>query len=108
LEHQSPFLNSFEIFFEELDVSFSDLDKKCIATSKLQTLCQGSHPAFMYASKFRQLACDISWNKAMLMNQFQFGLHGDVKDLLLTMHDPTTLSQTITQAMRCDNRFLEC
>jgi hypothetical protein len=37
------------------------------------------------------------------MNQFQFGLRGDVKDLLLTMFDPTTLSQAIAQAVCCDN-----
>jgi len=41
------------------------------------------------------------------MNQFQFGLCGDVKDLLLTMHNPITLSQIIAQVVRCGNRFFE-
>jgi hypothetical protein len=31
----------------------------------------------------------------------------DVKDLLLTMLNPTTLSQAIAQAMHCDNRLFE-
>jgi len=57
----------------------------------------------MYASKFKQLACDISWDETTLISQLQFGLHSDVKDLLLTMLNPTTLSQAITQAIRCDN-----
>jgi hypothetical protein len=42
------------------------------------------------------------------MNQFLFGFCEDMKDLLLTMHDPTTLSQVIVQAMHCDNRLFEC
>jgi hypothetical protein len=28
LEHQSPLLNNFETFFEELNATFGDLDKK--------------------------------------------------------------------------------
>ncbi len=68
LEHQSPLSNNFETFCEEYGVSFSDSNKKCIATSKLRTLCQGSRPTFMYVSTFRQLACDIWWNKIVLMN----------------------------------------
>lgn len=61
----------------------------------------------MYALEFKKLACDISWDETTLINQFQFGLHSDVKDLLLTMLDPTTLSQAIAKASRCDNRLLE-
>jgi len=41
------------------------------------------------------------------MSQFQFGLYGDMKDLLLTMPDPMTLSQAITQVMHYDNQFFE-
>ncbi len=37
-----------------------------------------------------------------------FGLCGNVKDLLMTMFDPTTLSQVITQIMRYDNRPFKC
>ncbi len=42
------------------------------------------------------------------MSQFQFGFHGDVEDLLLTMYDPMTLSQVIVQVVHCDIRFFEC
>jgi hypothetical protein len=69
----------------------------------LQTLCQGSCPISMYIYEFRQLACDISWDEVVFMSQFQFGLCGDVEDLLLTMFDPTTLNQAIAQVMRYDN-----
>ncbi len=61
----------------------------------------------MYALKFKQLACDISWDEAALISQFQFGLHSDVKDMLLTILDLTTLNQAIAQAIQCDNRLFE-
>jgi len=70
-----PILNIFENF----GASSSDFDKKHIATSKLQALHQRSHLAFVYVFEFKQLACDISWDKVMFMSQFQFGFHGDVK-----------------------------
>lgn len=41
------------------------------------------------------------------MNQFQFGLGNDFKDLLLIMPNPTTLNQSIDQVVQCDNRFFE-
>jgi hypothetical protein len=50
------------------------------------------HLATMYALDFKQLACDISWNEVALMNQFQYGLRSDVKDLLLTMSNSSTLN----------------
>jgi hypothetical protein len=31
-----------------------------------------------------------------------------VKDLLLTLPNPSTLSQAIAQVVRCDNMFLKC
>jgi hypothetical protein len=61
----------------------------------------------MYAFEFRQLTCDILWDEIAFMRQFQFGLHNDVKDLLLTMLNPMTLSQTTTQIVQCDNNLFE-
>jgi hypothetical protein len=55
-----------------------------------------------------QLACDISWYEAMFMIQFQFGLCGDAKDPMLTIPNPTTLSQVIVQVVHCDNQLVEC
>jgi hypothetical protein len=75
---------------------------------KIQSFCQISHLAIIYALEFKQLACDISWGEAMLMSQFQFGLRGDVKDLLVTLLDPLTLSQAIAQVIWCDNKLCEC
>jgi hypothetical protein len=38
-------------------------------------------------------------DEATFLSQFQFGLHNDMKDLLLTMLDPTTLNQVIAQVI---------
>jgi len=40
------------------------------------------------------------------MNQFQLGLHSDMKDLVFMMPNPSTLSQAIAQVVWCDNKFL--
>ncbi len=68
LEHQSPLLNNFETFLEKLNATFGDLDKECMSSIKIWSLCQGSHLATIYALKFKQLACDISWGEAMFIN----------------------------------------
>jgi hypothetical protein len=47
----------------------------------------------MYVSKFEQLACDISWGEVTFM--IHFGFCGNMKYILLTMPNPTTLNQAI-------------
>ncbi len=42
-----------------------------------------------------------------MINQFRCGLRDDVQDLLLTLADPSSFSEAITQAIRCDNRLFE-
>ena len=41
------------------------------------------------------------------MSQFHWGLRDDVKDLLLSLSDPQTLSEAISQAVKCDNRLFQ-
>ncbi len=86
---------------------FGDLDRERTSTSKLQSFCQGSRLAYVYAFEFKKLTCDISWDKVAFMSWFQFGLHNDMKDLFLTMPNPTTLSQIITQLVHCVNCLFE-
>mgnify|MGYP000503495322 CR=1 FL=1 len=59
---------------------------------------------------FRHLAFDIPWDEQSLMEQFQQGLQNYVKDLVLTFHeDPKSLTEPISQVVRCDNRlFVRC
>jgi hypothetical protein len=42
-----------------------------------------------------------------LIDQFRCGLHDDVQDLLLTLVDPSSFSEAITQAIWCDNRLFK-
>jgi hypothetical protein len=42
-----------------------------------------------------------------LIDQFCCGLRDDVQDLLLTLADPSSFSEVITQAIRCNNRLFE-
>ncbi len=42
-----------------------------------------------------------------MIDQFHCGLRVDVQDLLLTLADPSSFSEAITQAIRCDNRLFE-
>jgi hypothetical protein len=42
-----------------------------------------------------------------LIDQFRCGLHDDVQDLLLTLTNPSSFSEAITQAIQCDNRLFE-
>jgi hypothetical protein len=86
---------------------FGDSDKAKTSTNKLRRLQQGTRSAIVYASKFRQLACDVNWGEAALIDQFRCGLCDDVQDLLLTLADLSSFSEAITQAIRCDNRQFE-
>jgi hypothetical protein len=42
-----------------------------------------------------------------LIDQFCCGLRDDVQDLLLTLIDPFSFSEAITQAIQCDNCLFE-
>ncbi len=42
-----------------------------------------------------------------MIDQFRCGLRDDVQDLLLTLADPSSFNEAITQAIRCDNRLFE-
>lgn len=106
-EKRSPILNNFELFLEAFAEAFGEHDKVRWATTKIRSLRQGVRPASVYASDFRQLVCDINWDEEALMSQFHWGLRDDVKDLLLSLPDPQTLSEAISQAVKCDNRLFQ-
>jgi hypothetical protein len=106
-EKRSPILNNFETFLEAFAEAFGEHDKTRWATTKIRSLRQGTRSVSVYASDFRQLACDINWDEEALMSQFYWGLRDDVKDLLLSLPDPQTLNEAISQAVKCDNRLFQ-
>jgi hypothetical protein len=107
LETSSPLLQDFNAFMAEFEAVFRDSDKARTLANKLRRLQQGTRSAIVYASEFRQLACDVNWGEAALIDQFCCGLRDDVQDLLLTFVDPSSFSEAITQAIWCDNRLFE-
>lgn len=106
-EKGSSILNNFETFLEAFAEAFGEHDKARWATTKIRSLRQGARSTSIYASDFRQLACDINWDEEALISQFYWGLRDDVKDLLLTLPDPQTLNEAISQAVKCDNRLFQ-
>jgi hypothetical protein len=91
----------------EFEAVFGDSDKVRTSANKLRRLQQGTRSAIVYASEFMQLACDVNWGEVALIDQFRCGLRDDVQDLLLTLANPSSFSEAITQAIRCDNRLFE-
>jgi hypothetical protein len=94
----------FEALFT---TAFSDSDREKVAETKIQSLCQGTRSAAIYAAEFQQLTYDLEWNDKVFINRFLYGLKDDVKDLLITMPKVETLQDLITQAIICDNRLFE-
>ena len=107
VETSSPLLNDFQAFLTEFETTFGETDKRCVALNKLYALQQGQRAASIYASEFRQLACDVEWDGQALLDQFRRGLRGEIKNLLLNFPEPTSLNEAISQAVRCDNRLFE-
>ena len=107
LERNSTLLEDFDGLITEFEATFGDADKVRTAANKIRKLGQGSKPAATYASEFRQIAGDLEWGEVALVDQFRAGFRGDVKDLLLTMKDPTSSNDAVTKAVRGDNRLFE-
>jgi len=100
-------LNDFRACVDKFTTTFGEYDKVCTTTIKIWSLCQGSRPASVYASKFHQLACNIDWDEHTLVSQFYWGLQDDMKDLLLAMPNAITLMDAISAVIRCDNCLFE-
>ena len=107
VETSSPLLQNFPAFLAEFEATFGDTDRRRTAITKLYSLHQGMRPVSVYASEFRQLACDVQWDNQALCDHFRRGLRSDVKNLLLNFPEPTSMSQAITQAVSCDNQLFE-
>ncbi|CAG8742576.1 2123_t:CDS:2, partial [Dentiscutata heterogama] len=56
---------------------------------------------------FTNLIKEFKATFAAFIDQFRNGLRNDIKDLFLTVEDPTSLNDAITKAVRCDNRLFE-
>lgn len=106
-ESNSPLLNDWDSFSEELAKCFGGFDRTMEAANQLHSLRQGAKSASEYASKFRLLSTDLSWGEEALVDTFRRGLRDEVKDLMITLPYPKGLMEAIEFAVRCDNRLME-
>lgn len=87
--------------------AFDDPDATRAAERKITTLIQTTS-ASDYATEFRTLASNLSWNDAAYMSQFRRGLHWQVKNTLATLETPPrNLREMISRAIEIDNTRLE-
>ncbi len=68
LETSSPLLQDFNAFMAEFEAVFGDNDKARTSANKLHHLQQRTRSAIVYTSEFKQLACDVNWGEAALIN----------------------------------------
>ena len=106
-EKNAAILNNFEAFLGAFSEAFGEHDKICSTTIEIYSLHQGTQSASNYASEFQQLACNINWDEPALISQFYFDLQDGVKNLLLTLPDPSKLDEAINQAKKCDSCLFE-
>ena len=106
-EKNATILSNFEAFLGVFTEAFGEHDKIRLATMKICSLRQSTQSASNYASEFWQLACNINWDELALISQFYSSLQDGIKDLLLTLPDPSTLNEAINQAIKCDNHLFE-
>ena len=86
---------------------FGEIDRIQTAITKLCSLRQEARTALVYAVDFCQLACDIDWDGNAFISAFRWRLRDNVKDLLLNLPDPISLSKVVAQAVHCDNQLFE-
>ena len=77
-------LNNLNEFISEFKSCFGNTDCVRTTTKNIRRLRQGDRSASGNIADFHPLAIDIQWDNQALMEQFPYGLHNDVKDLLLT------------------------
>jgi hypothetical protein len=106
-ERYQDVLNDYPAFRCLLEDTFGEKDRALVAASKIGLLRQGNRPAASYASDFRQLASDLTWNDSALIHQFRLGLSSQVKDMLVHHPQPSTLDEMISLAISVDNRLFE-
>ncbi|EUC67743.1 retrotransposon gag protein, partial [Rhizoctonia solani AG-3 Rhs1AP] len=81
----TPTIHDLQTFTEEFIRAFSDPDEERAAARKIVELTQDdvdTKSTNEYATKFKTLAAELTWNDAALMAQFSKGLHWKTKEIL--------------------------
>ncbi|KEP45614.1 putative Transposon Tf2-1 polyprotein, partial [Rhizoctonia solani 123E] len=96
-----------QTFSEEFLRAFSDPDEERAAARKIVELHQedvDTKSTNEYATKFKTLAAELTWNDAALMAQFSKGLHWKTKEILSQRErQPSTLRSLMNTSITIDN-----
>lgn len=101
-------MSSFELFLEEFQRSFGEVNEKLNNETQLLRLRQGRGSAAEYAANFRRLSARSGFNEAALLCMFREGLSEDLKDQLATRDLPNQLSTYTMKVIELDNRIRDC
>jgi hypothetical protein len=104
MERNDPMLNNFESFIRNFRKTFEHPDLSAEAARKIRNLKQGNRAVSILANDFRQLAVDVDWTQASLMDAFYDTLLDRVKDRIIEFERPQTLEAYITMAIKIDDR----
>uniref|UniRef100_A0AAY5KUW2 CCHC-type domain-containing protein n=1 Tax=Esox lucius TaxID=8010 RepID=A0AAY5KUW2_ESOLU len=106
-ERQSPYTQTYSDFTSEMRKVFDHPVRGRDASKRLYSLHQGVRSVAEYAVEFRTLAEESGWNGEALQAGFYNGLSEQLKDELLSYPETMGLDDTISLAMRVDNRIRE-
>uniref|UniRef100_A0A670JXT1 ribonuclease H n=1 Tax=Podarcis muralis TaxID=64176 RepID=A0A670JXT1_PODMU len=105
LRQDSPLLTDYVGFCNHLETVFGNPLKESQANRAIRQLRQDKSTAAAYATEFRLLAQDLSWNDSALRDQYLEGLSDEILDQLAMMDRPTTLDALIQRSLQIDDRL---
>uniref|UniRef100_A0A670XUD3 ribonuclease H n=1 Tax=Pseudonaja textilis TaxID=8673 RepID=A0A670XUD3_PSETE len=105
LVQDSPLLDNFQGFLQQMNIMFENPIKSQIVDRKLKNITQGKRPLQEYVAEFRLLCMDSNWNEPAHMAAFQEGLSDAIKDELVHAECASTLDSLITQCLRIEARL---
>jgi hypothetical protein len=97
---------SYTAFKKKLEQTFGDIDAIRSAERRLRRLKQ-TGSASVYAAEFQQIISHLDWDEDAYIAIFEDGLKDDVKDELVRIERPKTISDMVATAVRIDNRLYE-
>ncbi|OMH80166.1 Retrotransposon-derived protein PEG10, partial [Zancudomyces culisetae] len=102
VEKNNQLLLNYSLFITEMAKMFDDPQRYKTADIAIRKLKQGTNSVATYASNFRRIAMDLSWNDPPLISQFEAGLNEEVIDALTQLGHINTLELFIEAAIKAD------
>ena len=104
---QAPIMSYSQTLMDEMAQVFDHDVTGREAAARLTRLKQGNRSVAEFSVTFRALAGETGWADEPLITLFVNAISDPVKDALVTLEPPATLSSLISTAIRIDNRVRE-